>query len=205
MKFKKHFESAIKKHLKTDHPKIMAELEDRFVEIEKDVSFAKTSPNPMDKRLEFIGYFLAFIQTLEANRSDYEQIREISLEIAYEYVKPKSRFHAWLKKMPMKFVDYSFAQKLLAKMNSKLIKRGHENGFVAEVITDKEKTLGLGYGINILECGVCKLFNKYEANEYTSILCDVDKITTGFAGLELVLTGTISRGAPVCDFRYKLN
>jgi hypothetical protein len=30
--------------------------------------------------------------------------------------------------------------------------------------------------------------------QFTSILCEVDKITSGFAGLELIRTGTIAGG-----------
>lgn len=204
MKFKKYFTDAIEQHDATRSELMIKQLDARFISIAKDVEFAKTSPNPMDKRLEFIGYFLAFIQTLEAFEYEYERIRQISLEVAYEYVKPKNKFQAWLKRLPMKFVNFAFAKSLLNRLNGKLIRRGHEDGFVAEIITDKAQTLGIGYGINILECGVCKLFNKHGASNYTSILCDVDKITTSFAGLEMVISGTISRGASVCDFRYKL-
>lgn len=205
MKFRKYFSNALDQHHPADSRKLLQQIEVRFKTIEVDISFAKKSSNPMDKRLEFIGYFLAFIQALAAYGQNYDQIRNISLEVAYEFVKPKNKLQLWLKKLPMKLVDFWLAQKLLSRLNKKLQKRGHADGFVAEIITDKAQTLGIGYGINILECGVCKLFNKHDAAKYTPILCDVDKITTEFAGLEMVRSGTISLGAPICDFRYKIN
>lgn len=204
MKFKIYFSNAIRQHFLDHSKQMIAQVENNYLVIEASVAFAKTSANPMDKRLEFIGYFLAFIQTLENFGQTYDQIREISLEVAYEYVKPKNKFQAWLKKLPMKFVNFGPAKMLLRSFNKKLNQRGHEDGFVAEIITDKAKTLGVGYGVNILECGVCKLFAKHDATKYVPILCDIDKITTEFAGLEMVMQGTISRGAPICDFRYKL-
>lgn len=204
MKFKTYFTDALQQHYLADSSQLIAQVDARFLTIEDDIVFAKKSPNPMDKRLIFIGYFLAFIQTLEAYGQNYDQIRKISLEVAHEYVRPKTKIQSWLKKLPIKFIGFWFVKSLLKRFNNQLQKRGHANGFVAEIITDKSQTLGTGYGINIIECGVCKLFNHHQASKYTSILCDVDKITTEFAGLELLISGTISRGAPICDFRYKL-
>ena len=71
------------------------------------------------------------------------------------------------------------------------------------MITDKKDTYDLGYGIDILECGICKLFQKHDAAKYASILCEVDKVTSGLAGLELIRTGTIALGATKCDFRFR--
>ena len=79
----------------------------------------------------------------------------------------------------------------------------NKDGFIANIITDKEETFGLGYGIDILECGICKLFNKHNFGKYAAILCEVDKLTSGIAGLTLIRSGTIANGAEKCDFRFK--
>jgi hypothetical protein len=39
----------------------------------------------------------------------------------------------------------------------------------------------LGYGVDILECGICKLFKKHGYEQYASILCEVDRVTSGLA------------------------
>ena len=88
-------------------------------------------------------------------------------------------------------------------MDKKVRIIGHPEGFVARVITDKKMTHGLGYGIDIIEGGICKLFNKHNGQKYASILCEVDKITSGLAKLELIRTGTIAIGSSKCDFRFK--
>ena len=54
----------------------------------------------------------------------------------------------------------------------------HPDGFSADIITDKSVTFGLGYGVDITECGICKLFEKHHYKQYRNILCDVDYITT---------------------------
>lgn len=79
----------------------------------------------------------------------------------------------------------------------------HRDGFKIKIITDKKETFGLGYGIDILECGICKLYNKHGQHKFTSLLCEVDHITSSLAGLTLKRNGTIALGASKCDFRFE--
>ena len=88
-------------------------------------------------------------------------------------------------------------------LNRKVNHNSNPDGFVANIITDKKETFGLGYGVDILECGICKLFKKHDYQKYASILCEVDEITSALAGLKLIRTGTIANGAKKCDFRFK--
>jgi hypothetical protein len=90
----------------------------------------------------------------------------------------------------------------LKKLNKKLRRKAHPNGFVTNIITDKKETYGFGYGIDIIECGICKLFEKHHYQKFSPILCEVDYITSGLAGLKLIRSGTIANGAKKCDFRF---
>lgn len=203
MKYRKIFKQIINTELPELAHAILLETNNQYLFISKDSNFSKSSSNPLDKRLDLMAYFLALIQTLENNQIDFEQIKNICIEIATEYIKPKNKFQDWLKKLPPRLINTKFASQLLRVMNKKISKKGHEDGFLAKIITDKQETYGFGYGIDILECGVCKLFNKHKAEKYTPILCEVDKITSSLAGLELVRKGTIANGADKCDFRFK--
>ncbi len=71
------------------------------------------------------------------------------------------------------------------------------------MVTDPALTHGLGYGMDILECGNCKLFQKHGAGRYVPILCEVDKLAVLLAGLEMIRKGKIADGADCCDFRWK--
>ena len=168
------------------------------------MAFARTSPNPVDRRLDFTAYFLATIQVLEKRGESFERIREICLEITHEYVRPKNGFQAWLRRLPVKLIGSPFGRLLIRFMEKKTTKLGHPDGFRVNMITDPAQTFGLGYGIDIMECGICKLFAKHGAGRYASILCEVDKLTSSLAGLELVRSGTIANGARCCDFRWKV-
>ena len=201
--YKKYFFDILKSEFPENFKAIFQEIENKYDIISNDTNFSFNSKNPLDKRLDFANYFLSFIQVLDKKGLSYEKINTISLEIATNYVKPKNKFQAWLKKLPAKLTNTLFSTFLLKKINNKIGEKRHENGFVAEIITDKKETYGLGYGINIIECGICKLFDKNNATKYKSILCEVDKITSNLAGLELIRTGTIANGAKICDFRFK--
>lgn len=186
-----------------DSEYIIGEIENHYKIISLDTRFAATSGNPIDKRLDFCAYFLALIKTLDSRNESYETIRKICLEIVMDYVKPKNGIHRLLKRLPAKLVNTWLAYSVIKSLNEKVNKNCHPDGFIANIITDKAETYGLGYGIDILECGICKLFGKHNFQKYSSILCEVDEVTSGLAGLQLIRTGTIAQGANKCDFRFK--
>jgi hypothetical protein len=201
--FRKFFATAIAKHFPDESNSLVAEVDRRFELLSADTAFATTSRNPIDKRLDFAAYFLALIQTLEAKGLSYAEIKNICLEVTYDFVSPRNAVHAWLKRWPSKVIGSPFLKPLIDVFNNKVSKLGHPDGFRADIITDKKETYNLGYGIEIRECGICKLFQKHEAFRYASILCEVDKVTSSLAGLELIRTGTIANGAEKCDFRFR--
>jgi len=198
------FHQAIRQHYPADGEQLCASIEAQYNVLAPEVVFAKTSPNPMDRRLDFTAYFLATIQVLEQRGEGFEQIRSICLEIAHAYVRPKNGFQAWLKRLPVKLIGSPLGKLLVRFMEKKTTKLGHPDGFRVKILTDPAETFGLGYGIDVLECGICKLFQKHGASKYVGILCEVDKLTSSLAGLELVRSDTIANGARCCDFRWKV-
>ncbi|WP_336515980.1 L-2-amino-thiazoline-4-carboxylic acid hydrolase [Pollutibacter soli] len=182
---------------------IIQATDDQYTTLLPDISFISYSGNPIDKRLDFSAYFLALIQVLEKEGEDFEKIRMVCLNITTEYVKPKSALQRWFKKWPSKIMNTKFASWFYQQFEKRISVNKSSEGFIAKVITDKDETYGMGFGIDILECGICKLFNKHNSRRYASILCEVDEITSAQAGLKLIRTGTIANGAHKCDFRYK--
>ncbi|HRH50361.1 MAG TPA: L-2-amino-thiazoline-4-carboxylic acid hydrolase [Panacibacter sp.] len=201
--YKKYFHKAIKHHYPEHADTIIVNVEDHFKNISVDTAFAATSSNPIDRRLDFSAYFLALIKTLDELNEPYEKIRIICLETVLDYVRPKNKLQKLLKKIPAKLVNTWLAKILLPVLDRKFNNNENSDGFIARIITDKNETFGLGYGFDILECGICKLFMKHNYQKYVSILCEVDEVTSGLAGLILVRTGTIALGAKKCDFRFK--
>lgn len=202
--YKKYFKSSITIHYRQDCVNILHQLNKELETIHPDTNFARTSKNPIDRRLDFTSYFLALVKVLDKNGESYNNIRQICLEITINYVRPKNKWQAALKKFMPKLIRYKPTKYFLKWLDSKISKPSDPRGFVARLITNKNETFGFGYGVDILECGICKLFNKHGYQKYASILCEVDEITSGLAGLELIRSGTIANGAKKCDFRYRI-
>jgi hypothetical protein len=99
---KKYFHQSLRRHYPTDFQKLQLNIENHYQAISPDTAFARTSPNPIDRRLDFAAYFLAVILALEKHGETFAQIRNVCLEIAYEYVRPKNRWQQWLKRLPVK-------------------------------------------------------------------------------------------------------
>ena len=201
--YKKYFSHFIKVYYPAEADMIVQSTDQHYEKISLDTYFAKTSKNPIDKRLDFCAYFLALIKTLDGRGETFEQIRKICLDITIEYVKPKNKVHAYFKRLLPKLITTGLGQLLIKNFHRRVSVNNNADGFLANIITDKVDTFGLGYGIDIIECGICKLFNKHHYSKYASILCEVDVITSAIAGLQLIRSGTIANGAKKCDFRFK--
>jgi hypothetical protein len=201
--FRKHFVAGVKKNFPGIADAIIDKVDAHYKIISVDTAFAASSNNPIDKRLDFCAYFLALIKTLDEQGEKLETTRKICLEIVTEYVRPKNKLQQLVKKLPVKLINTRLAMPFLKAFNKRVSKNSNPDGFIANIITDKKETFGLGYGVDILECGICKLFNKHNYQKYSSILCEVDNITSDLAGLKLVRNGTIALGAKKCDFRWE--
>ncbi len=201
-KFHTYFLPTLVKHYPLMANEIIFKMDVLYPQI-YDASLAD-SQNPIDKRLSFSAYFLAMIQSLDEKGESYEQIRQVCLEVANDFVQPKNRFQRLIKTWPSRFIGTWLGRLLIQNLKKEAEKSGHPDGFIARIVTDKASTHCLGYGIDILQCGICKQFQKHNYARFTSILCEVDHLTTSLAGLEMIRQGTIAQGAERCDFRYKI-
>jgi hypothetical protein len=59
------------------------------------------------------------------------------------------------------------------------------------------------YGIDYIECAICKFFREQGALEVVPYVCAIDEIASDMLGWGLHRTMTISTGYAKCDFRFK--
>lgn len=199
----KYFVRAIRRNYADSCSSIIESMEQSYRHISIDTKFSFHSANPIDRRLDFCACFLALIKTLDERGEPFDVIRRVSLEIVTDYVSPKYAVQRMMKRLPVKLIGTWLGRRLVKSFAARVRTNDNKNGFIANIITNPEETYGLGYGVDIIECGICKLFDKHNYAKYTPILCEVDKLTTAFAGLEMIRSGTIANGAAKCDFRYK--
>ena len=103
--YRNYFIPFIRSHYPEEGEKLIASTDHHYRIISKDILFAKTSKNPMDKRLDFSAYFLALIKTLDEKGETFSKIREVCLQITYAYVQPKNRIQWLLKKLMPKLIS----------------------------------------------------------------------------------------------------
>ena len=204
MAYRKHFDHELRYRYPAVFDQMRAEIDARYQALYPDIAFARKSSNPVDRRLDFCAYFLATIQTIEARGAAFAEIREVCLAVTEAYVRPTNAWQRWLKRLPARLMGTIWMRLVSRIMAAKAGKKGHPDGFLARIVTDPAETYGLGYGIDILECGIVNFFRKHGAAHYVPILCEVDRLTSSLAGLQLVRQGTIANGAPMCDFRFKI-
>lgn len=197
------FESEIRRRYPAEHSGVWLEIRQNYRTIAPDVAFARASSNPVDRRLEFCAWFLATIQALEKRGDDFASIRTTCLAITTEYVRPRNAVSAWFKSRTATLMRTPLLRLAVRFMKTKAGVKAHPDGFLVRILTDPIETLGTGYGADIIECGIVRLFRKHGAQRYVPILCEVDEITSSLAGLEMIRSGTIANGASKCDFRYR--
>jgi hypothetical protein len=204
MQYQKHFDDELRRRYPEAFTKMRADIDARNRTLAPDVAFARKSSNPVDRRLDFCAYFLATIQTLEARGASFGEIRDVCLAVTESCVRPANAWQRWVKGLPGKLIGTIWMKPVTRIMAAKAGKKGHPDGFLVRIVTDPAQTNGLGYGFDIVECGIVNFFRKHGAAHYVPILCEVDRLTSSLAGLELLREGTIANGASKCDFRFKV-
>ncbi|MEK6783219.1 MAG: L-2-amino-thiazoline-4-carboxylic acid hydrolase [Bacteroidota bacterium] len=199
----RYFKPVLEKHYPIQSNSILAKMKKEFDALDNDLHFAIHSKNPMDRRIPLCGLFLSLVKVLDIQGEGYEKIRSTCLEVAMEFVTPKNSFQKKIKSLQGRLAKSWLFRLIVRQLKKRVKNKAYPDGFAVDIITRPEDTFGLGYGFDILECGICKLFNKHHFGHYTKILCEVDYLTSNLAGLELIRTGTIANGAKKCDFRFK--
>jgi len=199
----RYFESIIKLTYPDQSDSISARMRIEFDAMAKDMMFALDSKNPMDRRIPVCGMFLSLIRVLDSQGEGYEKIRSTCMDVAIVFVTPKNALHKKLKFLQGRLVKSWLFRLIIPQFKKRVKDKAHPDGFAVDIITNPAETFGLGYGFNIMECGICKLFNKHRSGQYAKILCEVDHLTSSLAGLDLIRTSTIANGASKCDFRFK--
>lgn len=201
--FKKYFAQELEREFPENFKEMQAEVNDAYEKIESEAQLRIKSKNPLNKRLRFSAYFVAFIQVLEGRGYDLETIRTHCLHIAQEYIKPKNGFHRWYLKLVPSLLLLPWSKYFLKRLSEKVKIKDHPYGFEATLLTQSEINQHSGFGIDIHKCGICSLVKKNNASRYNTILCEIDHLTSELAGLQLVRTSSLAQGAAHCDFRFR--
>jgi hypothetical protein len=80
-------------------------------------------------------------------------------------------------------------------------KRKYPGDFVSYFVEGKNEEFD--YGLDITECGICKLYATYGADKLSRYMCLSDYVVSKAFNRGLVRYKTIAEGDDRCDFRFK--
>jgi len=156
--------------------------------------------NPLTKNLVQAAWGLALYRALQAQGGTVEDVGEL-LHLGYTQIMHRiPRFlRRWLGRR-------KFSPRQIQKMKARARvsqQRRYPGDWVYEVIEGDGQTFDVG--MDYTECGIVKFMQQQDAEELMPYLCNLDYVSFGAIGMELIRTKTLGWGCDCCDFRIKKN
>ena len=195
----KRFSNVLALHV-DDQPTsaIIQESRQEFERLIREIPYIGGKANNLTQDLIDCTMLLALYQVLKRVGFRIEEIGKIVIEIEQRRVQSYPRF---VLRLLGKVIHSPLGKNRLKKVSDKSQEHRYPGGWVSVYIDgDGEE---FDFGIDYLECGLCKFFHQQGADEFTPYLCQFDYVQQ-----RAMLTGfsrsmTLAEGAERCDFRWK--
>ena len=132
--YKTYFIRFIRENFPINFEDIIAETDSHYKIISVDTAFAKTSKNPVDRRLDFCAYFLALIKTLDQRGEAFENIRKICLQITVAYVQPKNKVQGFFNRLFPKLTTTWLGKTLIKALHKRSSINSNTEGFIGSAL-----------------------------------------------------------------------
>ena len=153
--------------------------------------------NPLTQIMISAGMFLALYRAMKDQGKKVEEIGTFVYEGVENAYRLLPRFALYLYG-GLSFTKHS--QRRSQKLALESQKRQYAGDWVYSVVAGDGESFD--YGLDFVECGICKFFHAQEADEFARYMCRLDYIMSERMGMGLVRTATIAEGGEKCDFRY---
>jgi hypothetical protein len=153
--------------------------------------------NMFTEWLNYSAYYLAMYQALSARGHKVDDVGKLIFE-TYEVM---ADYPKWFLRIVGRF---RYGEKYKEKLRSAAAasqKRKYSGDFVSSFIEGDGENFD--YGLDITECGICKLYSSQGAEKLARYMCLSDYVVSKAFNRGLVRYKTIAEGAEKCDFRYK--
>jgi hypothetical protein len=154
--------------------------------------------NPLTQIMISAGMFLALYRAMKGQDKKVEEIGTFvyeGVENAYGLL-PRFALYTY---GGLSFTEHRQRRSQELALESQ--KRQYADDWVYSVVAGDGESFD--YGLDFVECGICKFFHAREADEFARYMCRLDFIMSERMGMGLVRTVTIAEGGEKCDFRYK--
>jgi hypothetical protein len=154
--------------------------------------------NPLTPIMVSAGMFLALYRMMKAQGKEVEEIGAFVYEGVERAYGLLPRFALYIYG-GLSFTEHHRRKEHRLALESQ--KRRYAGDWVYSVVEGDGKSFD--YGLDFVECAICKFFHVQEADEFAPYMCRLDFIMSERMGLGLVRTTTIAEGGEKCDFRYR--
>jgi len=177
---------------------IIQETRQEFERLIPEIPYIGGKANNLTQDLIDCTVLLALYQVLTREGFRIEEIGKIVIEMEKKRVQSYPRF---VLKLLGKLIHSPLGKNRLKKTARKSQEHRYPGGWVSVYIEGDGKEFD--FGIDYLECGLCKFFHQQDADEFTPYLCQFDYVQQRAMGTGFFRSMTLAEGAERCDFRWK--
>jgi hypothetical protein len=153
--------------------------------------------NMFTEWLNYSAYYLAMYQALSARGHNVDDVGKLIFE-TYEVM---ADYPKWFLRIVGCFKYGKKYEEKLRVAATASQKRKYSGDFVSSFIEGDGENFD--FGLDITECGICKLYSAQDAERLARYMCLSDYIVSKAFNRGLVRYKTIAEGAEKCDFRIK--
>lgn len=176
---------------------LMNETRQAYESLRPDIPYIGGDENIFSEWLDYGAYYLAMFQALIARGHQIDDIGRIIFE-TYEVM---ADYPQWFLRIVGRFKYGKKYENTLRIAAVQSQKRKYPGDFVSSFVEGNNQDFD--YGLDITECGICKLFAAHGAENLSRYMCLSDYVVSKAFNRGLVRYNTIAEGSEKCDFRFK--
>ena len=176
---------------------LLMETKQAYEALRPEIPYIGGKGNMFSEWLNYGAYYLAMYRALSARGHNVDDVGKL----IYETYDVMADYPEWFLRIVGHFkYGGKYEEKLKgAATASRELK--YPGDFVSSFIAGDGENFD--YGLDITECGICKLYVAQGAERLARYMCLSDYVVSKAFNRGLVRYKTIAEGAEKCDFRYK--
>ncbi len=176
---------------------LITETIQAYEDLYPKIPFIGGKENMFTEWLNYGAYYLAMYQALSARGHKIDDVGPLIFE-TYQVM---ADYPQWFLSIVGRFkYGKKYEEKLMAAAAASQ-QRKYPADFVSLFIEGDGKIFD--FGLDITECGICKLYRTHGAEKLSRYMCLSDYVISKAFNRGLVRYNTIAEGDEKCDFRYK--
>ena len=176
---------------------LIMEIKEAYEALRPEIPYIGGKGNMFTEWLNYGAYYLAMYRVLSARGHNVDDVGKLIFE-TYEVM---ADYPKWFLRIVGHF---KYGKKYEEKLRQAAVvsqKRKYPGDFVSSFIEGDGENFD--YGLDITECGICKLYAAQGAERLSRYMCLSDYVVSKAFNRGLVRYKTIAEGAKKCDFRFK--